>query len=368
MSEAPHEYASGAKRSEKLPLMRLIPHSTLRHLALALTEGNRKYEMIDGRHCPTTCNWRNGDLQFQLDCADHLMNHVTTFCDQLLRYGLDPQPVSVQKTKDSLLLELGHALANIAFLIEFIEHGLLRDMQVEHVTVKDIKQKKEYAMQKFFRGFDSLPTSMQSLAQEFPEDLKTEINGVVFDKPAPVVDVVKPDVKYPRYFMSECDAVNLLCRTGEGYWDIKFVRAADGSEEGCPAVGTLMWPWPHSKYSKEVFPAWSVKLEPEAAAAVKQMREEVEHVRQDLAESKSDAEDSWKATEVTDKPVVKYPRYFQRQPQSKADVWLYGHTSETERQWFRTRTGDAGLEILGASVELLDQEYTEEVFPEWAAK
>ena len=93
MSEVPHEYASGAKRSEKLPLMRLIPHSTLRHLALALTEGNRKYEMIDGRHCPTTCNWRNGDLQFQLDCADHLMNHVATFCTQLHHFGLAPDCV-----------------------------------------------------------------------------------------------------------------------------------------------------------------------------------------------------------------------------------------------------------------------------------
>jgi hypothetical protein len=151
MSEVPHEYASGAKRSEKLPLMRLIPHSTLKHLALALTEGNRKYEMIDGRHCPTTCNWRSGDLQFQLDCADHLMNHVATFCTQLHKFGISANDLlesSQRQFKSEMLLELGHALANIAFLIEFIERqegGLLELMVIEADTVEDLREAKKAA-------------------------------------------------------------------------------------------------------------------------------------------------------------------------------------------------------------------------------
>ena len=221
MSEAPHEYASGAKRSEKLPLMRLIPHSTLKHLALALTEGSMKYEVVGGRHCPLTCNWRSGDLQFQLDCADHLMNHVATFCTQLHKFGL--APADVEKAKADMLLELGHALANIAFLIEFIEKedgGLLFLMEEEDEIVGGIKRAKQ---------------ARKEIA--YPHATA---------------------VKYPRYFQRHEKDPLLWCHTG---LDCRaWVDAVTGEVDrrGVP-LGDPLIPVIDSDYSKEVFPDWAAK-------------------------------------------------------------------------------------------------------------
>ena len=234
MSEAPHEYASGAKRSEKLPLMRLIPHSTLRHLALALTEGNRKYEMIDGRHCPTTCNWRNGDLQFQLDCADHLMNHVATFCTQLHKFGLAPN--FIQTAKHEMLLELGHALANIAFLIEFIEKdraGLLELIQFEAEIVDGIKRAKQ---------------ARKESREEAGDSWKAVEGGAYWPATA---------VKYPRYFQRHEKDLLLWCHTGV---DCRaWVDAATGKLDSRVSLGDPLISIVDSDYSKEVFPTWAAK-------------------------------------------------------------------------------------------------------------
>lgn len=120
MSEEPLVYDSGAKRSEKLPMYRLIPASFLKHVAKTFAEGNAKYE---GGNL-VSCNWRRGNLAFQLDCLDHLTAHVANANQFIVDTGMFP---GVDFDKDVLLEELAHAAVNIAFLIEFIEHYQMLD-------------------------------------------------------------------------------------------------------------------------------------------------------------------------------------------------------------------------------------------------
>lgn len=114
MSEEPLVYDSGAKRSEKLPMYRLIPASFLKHVAKTFAEGNAKYE---GGNL-VSCNWRKGDLAFQLDCLDHLTAHVARANQLFVDEG---RGIGSQNSQEQILEELAHAAVNIAFLIEFIE-------------------------------------------------------------------------------------------------------------------------------------------------------------------------------------------------------------------------------------------------------
>lgn len=114
MSEEPLVYDSGAKRSEKLPMYRLIPASFMKHVAKTFAEGNAKYEKGN----LVSCNWRKGDLAFQLDCLDHLTAHVANANQLIVDEG---RGIGSQNSQEQLLEELAHAAVNIAFLIEFIE-------------------------------------------------------------------------------------------------------------------------------------------------------------------------------------------------------------------------------------------------------
>ena len=131
MSEEPLVYESGAKRSEKLPMYRLIPASFLKHVAKTFAEGNAKYE---GGNL-VSCNWRRGNLAFQLDCLDHLTAHVANVNQFIVDVGVHPV---VSFNENALLEELAHAAVNIAFLIEFVEQfGMVNAIQAEGVKAHD---------------------------------------------------------------------------------------------------------------------------------------------------------------------------------------------------------------------------------------
>lgn len=130
MSEEPLVYDSGAKRSEKLPMYRLIPASFLRHVAKTFAEGNAKYE---GGNL-VSCNWRRGNLAFQLDCLDHLTAHVANANQLFVDEG---RGIGSQNSQEQILEELAHAAVNIAFIIEFIEEfGMLSGVRSEALQSK----------------------------------------------------------------------------------------------------------------------------------------------------------------------------------------------------------------------------------------
>ena len=130
MSEEPLVYDSGAKRSEKLPMYRLIPASFLKHVAKTFAEGNAKYE--NGNL--VSCNWRKGDLAFQLDCLDHLTAHVANANQLFVDEG---RGIGSQNSQEQILEELAHAAVNIAFIIEFIEEfGMLSGVRSEALQSK----------------------------------------------------------------------------------------------------------------------------------------------------------------------------------------------------------------------------------------
>ena len=121
-------YTGGATRSGKLPELRLIPRAFVWHVAEALTEGSAKYEQIAGRRTPLSSNWRQGDLTFFLDAYDHLINHTAEAADGILELGLamqnpDAPPEDVERRIKENLKELGHAAANIAFLVAWLDSG-----------------------------------------------------------------------------------------------------------------------------------------------------------------------------------------------------------------------------------------------------
>lgn len=130
MSEEPLEYDNGAKRSEKLPMYRLIPASFLKHVAKTFAEGNAKYE---GGNL-VSCNWRRGNLAFQLDCLDHLTAHVANANQLIVDEG---RGIGSQNSQEQILEELAHAAVNIAFIIEFIEEfGMLSGVRSEALQDK----------------------------------------------------------------------------------------------------------------------------------------------------------------------------------------------------------------------------------------
>lgn len=96
------EFNGGAKRSDMKPMYRLIPLVALERLALTLTEGHIKYD-------PDiyTRNWKKGDQDFAAACYDHLIEHVM-------------KGAGGDTTED----HLGHAMANIAFLMWYEEMGI----------------------------------------------------------------------------------------------------------------------------------------------------------------------------------------------------------------------------------------------------
>lgn len=123
----PMKYDGGAKRSEKLPMYRLIPESFLRHVAATFAEGNVKYE--NGNL--VSCNWRKGGLAFQLDCLDHLTAHVAHANQMITNVGIEGG-VPYLGFEEGLIIELAHAAVNIAFLIEFIErHRMIESILSE---------------------------------------------------------------------------------------------------------------------------------------------------------------------------------------------------------------------------------------------
>lgn len=146
--EQPLEYKTGAVRSGRLPKYRLIPASFKTAVAEAFTEGNGRYEIIKEilRLTPLTSNWRKGDLNFFLDAGDHLDKHVSEYNDKLLELGLYlqlPNPTSPEESElrtaavdaqvKQLVEELGHAGANIAFLVEWLTSGAGLQMLVREV-------------------------------------------------------------------------------------------------------------------------------------------------------------------------------------------------------------------------------------------
>jgi hypothetical protein len=133
-------YSGGAARSGRLPQMRLIPRSFLWHTAEAFSEGNEKYEKIQeiGRPTPLTSNWRKGDLTFFLDAYNHLLNHAADASTRTLELGLtlqgpEPQEGFVYNEVRKTLEDLGHAAANIAFLIEWLDSGAAVEMMAREV-------------------------------------------------------------------------------------------------------------------------------------------------------------------------------------------------------------------------------------------
>ncbi len=138
MNNEPLIYSTGAKRSEALPKYRLIPAAALRIEAEAFTEGSAKYEIdkAAGTPTPLTSNWRKGDITFFLDALDHLTAHVVKLNNMVLELGLDyatagsptysetlDNQAGFNVVWDKILLELGHARANTAFLAEWIDSG-----------------------------------------------------------------------------------------------------------------------------------------------------------------------------------------------------------------------------------------------------
>lgn len=124
-----HEYTTGAKRSEKLPAYRYIPASALKAEAEAFALGAKNYETLnDGSPSPLTSNWRRGDVQFFLDAAEHLANHVREFNDRLLNLGLaylrEEDNEVLFDQRQQLIEDLGHARANTAMLIEWLDAGV----------------------------------------------------------------------------------------------------------------------------------------------------------------------------------------------------------------------------------------------------
>lgn len=133
-------YNGGAVRSGRLPQYRLIPRSFLWHTAEAFSEGNEKYEKIQeiGRPTPLTSNWRKGDLTFFLDVYNHLLNHAADASNRTLELGLtlqgpEPQEGFVYNEVRKILEDLGHAAANIAFLIEWLDSGAAVEMMAREV-------------------------------------------------------------------------------------------------------------------------------------------------------------------------------------------------------------------------------------------
>lgn len=112
-------YNGGAKRSEKLSHFRLIPKSALDAEAKAFTEGYAKY--CEG---PLDSNWRRGNLEFFLDVYDHGINHIYSASEILHIYLLGARSAEeYAKIKPELIEHLGHARANMAMLIEWIENN-----------------------------------------------------------------------------------------------------------------------------------------------------------------------------------------------------------------------------------------------------
>lgn len=96
------EYSSGAKRSDLKPMYQLIPLAGLRRLAETLTEGHLRYD-------PSLYvqNWKLGNEDFAAGCFDHAVEHLYKY-----RAG---------ETDED---HLGHAAANLFFLMWFEENGI----------------------------------------------------------------------------------------------------------------------------------------------------------------------------------------------------------------------------------------------------
>lgn len=93
------EFDGGAKRSDAKPFYRKIPITALRRLAMTLAEGSLRYDK--GIY---HSNWRSGNDEFAAACFDHAIEHMYNWMEG-------------DNTED----HLGHAMANIAFLIHFEE-------------------------------------------------------------------------------------------------------------------------------------------------------------------------------------------------------------------------------------------------------
>ena len=92
-----------AHRTHRAPLYHLVPLELIEAVAAARAEGDLKY---------APSNWKQGGRAFYVDCINHTIAHLYNTVDL--------------EDLDGAEEHLGHAAANIGFMLWALKRGLLR--------------------------------------------------------------------------------------------------------------------------------------------------------------------------------------------------------------------------------------------------